>query len=53
MMKENRGNKLKTENEEIFSAQVYSGKEAVGMGLVDNLGSITQVMCEKFPGAQL
>lgn len=52
MVKQNRGSKLKNDGE-IFSAQIYSGEQALDLGLVDGLGSMARVMRDKYPDAQL
>ena len=53
LIKNNRLGKINEKDTDIFSAQIYSGDIAKELGLVDGLGSITQIMSEKYPNAVL
>ncbi|MHA6797827.1 S49 family peptidase [Bounagaea algeriensis] len=47
-----RGDRL-TEDDELFSGEVYTGRKAVDLGLLDGLGTMRSVVREKFPDAHL
>ncbi|GAA1872917.1 S49 family peptidase [Pseudonocardia ailaonensis] len=49
---ERRGDKL-AEDTELFTGEVWTGTRAVGLGLVDGLGTPRGVLTERFPGARL
>lgn len=43
-----RGDRLKTDHPELFSGRVWTGKQAVDVGLIDGVGSHGDVMREKY-----
>ncbi len=47
-VRDRRGDKLKAENEELFSGRFWTGRRAVELGLVDGLGDLRSVMRERF-----
>jgi signal peptide peptidase SppA len=47
-----RGDKL-ADDPELFTGEVWTGARAVELGLVDGLGSLREVVAEKFPGADI
>ncbi|HEX8665392.1 MAG TPA: S49 family peptidase [Beijerinckiaceae bacterium] len=48
LVEERRGSRLKGERGELFSGAVWSGAEALDLGLVDGLGDLRTVMRERF-----
>jgi signal peptide peptidase SppA len=48
LVEERRGARLKGERGELFSGAVWSGAEALDLGLVDGLGDLRAVMRERF-----
>ncbi|GAA0611944.1 S49 family peptidase [Kutzneria viridogrisea] len=52
-VRERRGDKLTGSAEELFSGEVWTGVKALGLGLVDGLGSARQVVKQRFPEAEL
>lgn len=49
MVKERRGDKLaKRKAKEIFSGEVWTGRRAVELGLIDGLGDLREVMRERY-----
>ncbi len=52
LVKERRGVRLKGADEELFSGAFWSGRKALGLGLVDGLGELRGVMRERF-GAEV
>lgn len=51
-VKKNRGNKIKSDPTS-FSGDVFTGQEALQRGLVDEVGSMIQILEAKHPGAKL
>ncbi len=51
-VKQNRGNKVKNDPS-TFSGDVFTGQEALQRGLVDEVGSMVQVLESRHPGAKL
>ncbi len=50
MVKANRRGKLSQQHEDlIFSAEVFSGQQAKDYGLVDGLGTMPQILKDKYP----
>jgi len=43
-VKDRRGEKLKSEGEELFEGDIWTGKSAEGLGLIDGLGDLRTVM---------
>lgn len=48
-----RGNKIKDVDGSTFSGDVWTGEEALRRGLVDEVGSMVQVLAQRHPGATL
>ncbi|OXM71230.1 S49 family peptidase [Amycolatopsis vastitatis] len=51
-VKERRGDRL-AESEDLFTGDVWLGAKAVELGLVDGLGSLRQIVTERFPDAEI
>lgn len=51
-VKKQRGNRLKA-NDLTFSGEVFNGQEALQQGLIDEVGSLVQVLSTRHPGAKL
>ena len=51
-VKERRGDRL-TEAEDLFTGDVWLGAKALELGLVDGLGSLRQVVTERYPDAEI
>ncbi|MEU0533828.1 S49 family peptidase [Amycolatopsis tolypomycina] len=51
-VKERRGDRL-TESEDLFTGDVWLGAKAVELGLVDGLGTLRQVITERYPDAEI
>lgn len=51
-VKERRGSRL-TEAEDLFTGDVWLGAKAQELGLIDGLGSLRQVITERFPEAEI
>ncbi|MEC3981416.1 S49 family peptidase [Amycolatopsis sp. H20-H5] len=51
-VKERRGDRLAT-GEDLFTGDVWLGAKAVELGLVDGLGSLRQVISERYPDAEI
>jgi len=49
---ERRGDRLATDTE-LFTGEVWSGAKALGLGLVDGLGTPRSVLAERFPDAKV
>ena len=47
-VKEQRGKKIKKDDDDIFTGAFWSGKTAVSYGLIDKVGNMQSVMKEKF-----
>ncbi len=48
MVRERRGVKLKGDEAKIFSGEVFTGRRALGLGLVDGLGDLRGITRERF-----
>lgn len=48
VVKERRGERLKSDDETIFSGAFWSASKAIDLGLIDGIGDVRQVMREKF-----
>jgi signal peptide peptidase SppA len=51
-VKERRGDRLAT-TEELFTGDVWLGNKAVELGLIDGLGSLRDVISERYPDAEI
>jgi len=51
-VQERRGKRL-TEEENLFTGDVWLGAKAVELGLIDGLGSLRQVITERYPDAEI
>lgn len=51
-VKERRGAKL-TDSEDLFIGDVWLGQKAVELGLIDGLGSLREVVAERYPDAHI
>jgi len=48
MVRERRGQKLKAPEDILFTGDIWTGAEAVGLGLIDGIGDLKTVMQERF-----
>ncbi|RSM38698.1 S49 family peptidase [Amycolatopsis balhimycina DSM 5908] len=51
-VKERRGDRL-AESEDLFTGDVWLGAKALELGLIDGLGSLRQIVTERFPDAEI
>lgn len=51
-VKERRGKRL-TEDENLFTGDVWLGAKATELGLIDGLGSLRQIITERYPDAEI
>jgi len=51
-VKERRGDRL-TGSEDLFTGDVWLGAKAVELGLIDGLGSLRQIITERYPDAEI
>ncbi|HWD05049.1 MAG TPA: S49 family peptidase [Amycolatopsis sp.] len=51
-VKERRGTRL-TDGEDLFTGDVWLGQRALDLGLVDGLGSLRQIVTERYPDAEI
>ena len=51
-VQERRGKRL-TEDENLFTGDVWLGAKAVELGLIDGLGSLRQIITERYPDAEI
>ncbi|MEV7093079.1 S49 family peptidase [Amycolatopsis sp. NPDC051045] len=51
-VKERRGDRL-TDSEDLFTGDVWLGTKAVELGLADGLGSLRQIITERYPDAEI
>jgi signal peptide peptidase SppA len=51
-VKDRRGKRL-TEDENLFTGDVWLGAKAVELGLIDGLGSLRQIVTERYPDAEI
>lgn len=52
-VRKRRGEKLRPGGEDIFSGEVWTGAKAVEVGLVDGLGTLREVIAERYPDAEI
>ncbi|GAB16829.1 peptidase S49 family protein [Gordonia effusa NBRC 100432] len=52
-VRQRRGSKLKGTDAELFNGDVWVGKRAVDLGLVDGLGVMRSVIAERYPDAEI
>ncbi|HEX7662257.1 MAG TPA: S49 family peptidase [Pseudonocardiaceae bacterium] len=50
-VRERRGDKLTGSDGDLFSGEAWTGSQAIGLGLIDGLGTMRQVLHERFPDA--
>ncbi|HEY1575305.1 MAG TPA: S49 family peptidase [Pseudonocardiaceae bacterium] len=48
-----RGEKLATDNPDLFSGEVWTGTKALDLGLIDGLGTLRDVIGRRYPDAHL
>jgi signal peptide peptidase SppA len=48
-----RGDKLDSNAQDLFSGEVWTGDEAKQLGLIDGLGTLREVIGQRFPGADI
>ncbi len=48
MVRERRGQKLKAPEDSLFTGDIWTGAEALGLGLIDGIGDLKTVMQERF-----
>ncbi|WP_410607409.1 S49 family peptidase [Amycolatopsis sp. lyj-109] len=51
-VKERRGDRL-TDAEDLFTGDVWLGAKALDLGLIDGLGSLRQIITERYPDAEI
>jgi signal peptide peptidase SppA len=51
-VKERRGSRL-SDGENLFTGDVWLGAKALGLGLIDGIGSLREVLAERFPDAEI
>ena len=51
-VKQRRGDKL-ADNPDLFTGEIWTGAKAKELGLVDGLGSLREIVGNKFPGAEI
>ena len=52
-VRERRGEKLVGSDEDLFTGEVWIGRKAVELGLADGLGTLREVLAERYPDAEL
>ncbi|MGJ7909096.1 S49 family peptidase [Actinopolyspora sp. H202] len=52
-VRQRRGNSLDESTEDLFSGEVWTGRRAKELGLVDGLGNLRDVVSQRFPEAHL
>jgi signal peptide peptidase SppA len=52
-VRERRGDKLATGNDDLFSGEVWTGAKAMELGLLDGLGNLREVIATRFPDAEI
>ncbi|MER7077572.1 signal peptide peptidase SppA [Saccharopolyspora kobensis] len=52
-VRKRRGSKLQSSDDDLFSGEVWTGAKAAELGLVDGVGSLREIVKEKFPDAHL
>jgi ClpP class serine protease len=48
MVRQRRGDRLKAVDDELFEGQIWTGRKAAQLGLIDGLGELHGVMRERF-----
>ncbi|HEX3648080.1 MAG TPA: S49 family peptidase [Pseudonocardiaceae bacterium] len=48
-----RGDKLASDNPDLFSGEVWTGAKALDLGLIDGLGTLREVIGKRYPDAHL
>ncbi|WIX80586.1 S49 family peptidase [Amycolatopsis carbonis] len=51
-VKERRGGRL-TDTDDLFTGDVWLGQKAMDLGLIDGLGSLRQIVTERYPDAEI
>jgi signal peptide peptidase SppA len=51
-VKERRGSRL-SDGENLFTGDVWLGAKALGLGLIDGIGNLREVIAERFPDAEI
>lgn len=51
-VKKYRGDKIK-KDDKVFTGEIYSGNEAKELGLVDEVGSMVDVLEKAYPGSKI
>ncbi|HWM05917.1 MAG TPA: S49 family peptidase [Actinophytocola sp.] len=51
-VKERRGDRL-VDGEDLFSGEIWTGARAADLGIVDGVGTLRQVINERYPGAEI
>ncbi|MGH3756550.1 S49 family peptidase [Actinophytocola sp.] len=51
-VKDRRGDRLNSEDD-LFTGEVWTGARAAGLGLVDGIGNLRQVIAERYPQAEI
>jgi len=52
-VRERRGDKLAGTDEELFTGEVWIGRKALELGLADGLGTLREVLAQRYPDAEL
>jgi len=52
-VRKRRGDKLSSDNDDLFSGEVWTGARAVELGLVDGLGNLREIISERYPDAEI
>ena len=52
-VRKRRGDKLTSNNADLFSGEVWTGAKAVELGLIDGLGNLREVIKDRFPDAEI
>jgi len=52
-VRERRGTKLVGTDEDLFTGEVWIGRKAVELGLADEVGTMREVLAERYPDAEL
>lgn len=52
-IRERRGNKIANADEDLFSGEVWTGKRAAELGLVDGVGNVREIVSKRFPDAHI
>ncbi len=52
-VRERRGDKLVGTDEELFTGEVWIGRKALELGLADGLGTLREVLAQRYPDAEL